>query len=291
MRLVGEQTGSMDEALATNGRLWVSPGDAPVFTRNGLQTLDDLFGVSPARRLDKATLPAWRERLMLELTDELGAGRRYFVKRFQPLRPRRPWRVGGGQLVSSTAGVERHWILTLGAAGLPVPRIAAFGEELAGGRERRSAVVLADVGGVSLETWAKAASGRAPRELINSLADLVRRLHDGRFIHRDLYLCHVFLANGDATTPELVLIDLQRVRYRPWPWTRWAARDVAQLDYSTPKNVAGKFARLRWLKRYLGGASLKSRSARGLMRRIARKSAQIAAHDARVQARLEESRP
>jgi hypothetical protein len=276
----------MDQRETSIGTLWVAPEFAPLFAAHGLRTLDDLFAVEPTRRLDKPTLPAWRERVMLELRDMRGDVQRLFVKRFQPppdnARPRLP---RTGATARSAAGVERHWVLTLGAAGIPVPRLVAFGEQIDGTRERRSALVLADVGGESLENWAAAAEGLAPPQLIHALADFVRRLHDGRFIHRDLYLCHVFLTNSNARAPELALIDLQRVMLRPWPWTRWAARELAQLDYSAPQRVAGRVARLRFLKRYLGSAPLKSRQARGMMRRIARKRARIAAHDARSRKR------
>lgn len=277
------------KAMADSGvavqSLWIAPDCAPLFARHGLRTLDDLFAVQPAQRLDKATLPAWRKRLMLALDDGQGQTHRFFVKRYAPPRGGRRRRVGPGQSVQSTAGVERHWVLTLGAAGLPVPRLAAFGEELAGGRERRSVLVLHDVGGESLERWADRVRRPAPRALVAAVADLIRGLHERRFIHRDLYLAHIFLTNGDAHHPELCLIDLQRVLHAPWRWGRWRARELAQLDYSTPAAVAGRTARLFFLKRYLGCGRLSSRRTRALLRRIARKREGIAAHDARARAR------
>jgi len=100
----------------------------------------------------------------------------------------------------------------------------------------------------------------------------------------------VFLTNNRPRAPELALIDLQRVMQRPWRWQRWRSRDLAQLAYSTPAHVAGRTARLRFLKRYLGSDGLRSRSARVLMRRVARKSARIAGHDARVRDRVASAR-
>lgn len=274
----------MNGSKTAGGELWIAPDCAALFARHRLHTLDDIFAVEAARRLDKATLPPWRERVMLELADTEGQKQRLFVKRFQS--PPASARARTRAPACSVAGVERHWVTALTQADIPVPRIAAFGEEVRGGREVRSVLVLADVGGISLETMAAHADRPAPRQLVEGVADLVRRLHRAGFIHRDLYLSHVFLTNNRPRTPELALIDLQRVMQRPWRWRRWQARDLAQLAYSTPQHVAGRTARLRFLRRYLEGVGLHSRAARAIMRRVLRKSAQIAAHDARVRARL-----
>jgi hypothetical protein len=253
-----------------------------LFARHGIDSLDDLFEVEVARNLHKASLPSWRERVAVDLEDADGSLRRFFVKRFDsPPRNARARSPRGSKDVRSTAGVERHWLLTVGAAGIPVPRLAAFGEELAGSHEKRSVLVLADVGGESLEQWAAHRKTLAPRALVDALADLARRFHDGGFVHRDLYLSHVFLTHDHADAPTLALIDLQRVMLRPWPRWRWQARDLAQLDYSTPRKILGVRGRLRFLKSYLRGASLKSRESRTLRRRITRMSARIAARDMR----------
>ncbi|MCB9849458.1 MAG: hypothetical protein H6817_01995 [Phycisphaerales bacterium] len=272
----------MRKAADTATRLWVAPEFANCFARGGLHTLDDLFTVHAAHNLHKDTLPPWRERVAIDLVDDAGVTQRFYVKRFHtPPRKSRAQSPPGSSDICSVAGVERHWLLTVGAAGNPVPRLAAFAEEVVGGSEVRSALVLADVGGTSLEKWAGERETPAPRVLIDAVAQLSRRFHDGGFIHRDYYLAHIFLTNGDVGAPELAIIDLQRIMLRPWRLTRWRAHDLAQLDYSTPPRVAGTRARLRFLKRYLGGASLKSRTARAWMRRITRMSAQIAARDAR----------
>ena len=264
--------------------LWIAPEFTNLFARHKLSKLEALFAVEAAHRLDKATLPSWRERIVLELDDGGGQKHRLFVKRFvaPPASARPPRKLA----VRTVAGVERHWILELAQAGIAVPRIAAFGEEVRGGREVRSVLVLADVGGSSLETMAAHADWPAPRQLVEGVADLVRRLHAAGYIHRDLYLSHVYLTNSRPRDPELALIDLQRILKHPWRRRRWRARDLAQLDYSTPSHVAGRTARLRFLRTYLAGENVRSWTARFLVYCVRRKSAQIAKHDARVQARL-----
>ncbi len=267
---------------ARNGALWIDPACRPLFERNGLTGIADWFAIPGAQRYDKPFLPGWRERLAVDLADETGANRRFFVKRFHapPAREQRR-RVLSGHARRTTAGVERHWLAALTADGIAVPQVAAFGEERSGWRERRSVLVLADVGGVSLEKWAATRTTPAPRGLLHATADLVGRFHRAGYVHRDLYLAHVFLVDDEPEGWALALIDLQRVMRRPWRRRRWQTRDLAQLAYSTPQVVAGPRARLRFLKRYLEGRRLNTPAVRRLIGRVERKAAQIAAHDDR----------
>jgi len=272
--------------MPTDDGLWVAPTYRVMFEKRGIRTLDDLFHIGNESLLEKSTLPGWRQRAMLELPDAAGVPQRLFIKRFSKT-PRSALRNKPRHVDDElgVAGIERHWILSLGAMGIPVPKVVAYGADRVAGGSRRSAIVLADVGGVALEKWVEAHPSSAPRELVIALADLIHRLHGAGFIHRDLYLSHVYLTNGDPRSPELRLIDLQRVMLRPWPRMRWRVRDLAQLDYSTPPGIAGTITRLRFMKRYLGGASLRSTEARRWLRRIASKRAKIATHDARLRKR------
>lgn len=262
--------------------MWIDERYQALFERDGLRSLGDLFGVREAKRFDKIGLANWRERIAIDLTGDDGSTHRFYVKRFlnPPAKEQRRRRFAGHGK-RSTAGVERYWIDTLRADGVSVPKIAAFGEEMAASNERRSVLVLAEVRGQSLEKWAENRVDRAPRRLVNELATFVSRFHERGYIHRDLYLCHIFL-DGDAETPErLTMIDLQRIMQNPMRRKRWIARELAQLAYSTPESVAGPRQRLRFLKRYLGGQSLRDAAARAMIRRVLCKVSQIAAHDAR----------
>jgi hypothetical protein len=196
-----------------------------------------------------------------------------------------------GRWGSSTAGIEWANATALAAAGVAAVEPAAFGQELSGPLERRSFVLLGEAPGESLERWVPAhlppagaeRDWRARRSRLDALARFVGEFHAAGFVHRDLYLCHIFYTgrtsatgDGDAQAGgEFCLIDLQRV-FRPrWRGRRWVVKDLAALDYSTPIDRAGKWERLRFLCRYVracGGFG----SARQLAALVGAKTARVA---------------
>ena len=262
--------------------LWIDPRYRELFAHNGLRTLDDLFVLEARVRFEKASLPSWRERLAVDLSNASGSTQRLYVKRFhRPPAEMQRRRIFAGHARRSTAGVERFWIEALRADGIEVPRVAAFGEEREGIHEGRSALVLVAVPGDSLERWVTRHGTQPPGPMIEALARFVGRFHQLGYIHRDLYLSHIFLSDGDSPHPRFVLIDLQRVMKNPFRHRRWRAHDLAQLDYSVPQSVAGPRQRLRFLRAYLGIQSLRGREPRSLVARVGRMSARIAAREAR----------
>jgi hypothetical protein len=121
------------------------------------------------------------------------------------------------------------------------------------------------------------------RRLLADTADLVARFHGRGYIHRDLYLSHIFYdpSAADAGVPGLCLIDLQRVLRPRWRKRRWIVKDLASLDYSTPRTIASTTDRVRWLKRYLGVSKLTA-AGRSLIRSVGRKTRRIERHDRRA---------
>jgi hypothetical protein len=98
----------------------------------------------------------------------------------------------------------------------------------------------------------QSAGEAAKSQDIEALARFVARFHRTGFVHRDLYLSHVFLAagRGGHSLEDYVLIDLQRV-FRPrLRRSRWRVKDLAALAWSTPPAVVGRLGRLRFLVRY-----------------------------------------
>ena len=81
------------------------------------------------------------------------------------------------------------------------------------------------------------------------MARLARRLHDRRRFHKDLYLCHFYVARADCRAApadwrgRVFLIDLHRLGHHPWTWRLWQLKDLAQLLYSS--DVPGVEARDR----------------------------------------------
>ncbi len=83
---------------------------------------------------------------------------------------------------------------------------------------------------------------RWKRTLVAEMARLSRMLHDRRVFHKDLYLCHFYVAREDtAVLPSwrgrVSLIDLHRLTYHRWMWWLWQVKDLAQLLYSS--EIAG----------------------------------------------------
>jgi hypothetical protein len=176
--------------------------------------------------------------------------------------------------------------------GVPCARPVALAEELRGLREVRSVIVTEAVRGDSLERWASQwtwADRATVRALIGVLAKLVARLHAGGYVHRDLYLSHIFFDPAAPLTDSLCLIDLQRMIRPTGGLGRWIVKDLAALNYSAsptrgdatgPSDVVSRADRLRWLKLYLGAVKLDG-SARRLAYRVIGKTLRIQRRDAR----------
>jgi len=123
------------------------------------------------------------------------------------------------------------------------------------------------------------------------LADLVARFHECGYVHRDLYLSHIFYAasceslRAESVPASLRLIDLQRLSKPTGYAKRLIVKDLAALNFSAPSKVISNQDRIRWIKRYLGIRRLDA-PARRLIYWIVGKTWQIARHDARRTARL-----
>ncbi|MCA9253055.1 MAG: lipopolysaccharide kinase InaA family protein [Phycisphaerae bacterium] len=264
---------------------WIDANHADLFAQNNIASIDDLFAAA-GTKLHKATLPSWRERVAVDLQDGQGATHRFYIKRFHRNTPKRLLTsVLPGKRATSPARVERDWIMRLASEGIAVPKVASFAEESLGSGGSRSALVLAEMPGESLEKWVLRQDGLASKGLICAVAELARAFHGNGFIHRDFYLSHIFLTNDSDTEPDLALIDLQRVMHKPLRFERWRNRDLAQLDYSVPKHIAGVRQRVRFLRTYFQVRSLRRAGLARTIKAIAAKSAQIAAHDRRRAAR------
>lgn len=295
----------------------IAPGEEALLARHGLTSLAGVFALGRGRRMDKPGLEAWRQRWHLDLQDGQGGSRVVYLKRFMRPPWRRQWqRWMEGRVFSSTAGIEWTNAGDLAAAGIPAVRAIAFGEARVGPLEWCSCILLAGVAGESLERWLP---GHVPpvaleqnlprrRRRLDGLAGLVAAFHEAGFVHRDLYLSHVFIddetlenaenlpqpllrkegrQSGDPPQNENLtrplpgqegsvfrLIDLQRV-FRPrWRRRRWVVKDLAALDYSTPQERIGHWERLRFLCRY-ARACHRFGSARTLAELVGAKSARM----------------
>ena len=272
--------------------LMVVPGYERLLRANSLDSLDALFAVVNDDRLSKPGLAAWRERLRLTLSAERQQ-RVFYLKRFRhpPRSARREVRRSRSG-ASSVAGVEWTWMHRLARDGVPCVNPVALGEEFRNGRELRSAVLTAAVPGQSLEQWAdqwisrdSRDDRRTARRLIEPTADIVARLHRSGYIHRDLYLSHIFFDPDAPLKQSLHLIDLQRVIQPAGRRRRWIVKELASLNFSLPGGLISNTDRLRWLTRYFGVRKLNA-SMRRLFYLIVGKTRWIARHQRRRASRL-----
>lgn len=272
---------SVKPAVARHRDLTIAEGYEQLLVANGLDSLDALFDLPDAESLSKPGLDAWRERFRLTLGTG-GERRTFYLKRFRdppPSARRDVQRSGTG--ASSLAGLEWAWMKRLAADGIECVEPVAFGERLCGGKETRSAILTLAVPGESLECWVGrwGAGDRATiGSLIPTLAAFVARLHERGYVHRDLYLSHIFYDPTRRPETSLHLIDLQRVMRPRRLHRRWIIKDLAALNFSTPRSLVLNTDRLRWLTHYLGASKL-DRSARRLVYRIIGKTRKIARHE------------
>jgi heptose I phosphotransferase len=152
------------------------------------------------------------------------------------------------------------------AQGFPVPAVVAAGEYIGPWGRLQSFLAVEELTGmVPLHEALPLAAARLPardfarwkRTLVTEMARLVRALHERRWFHKDLYLCHFYIPEKDTGTIRdwrggVHLIDLHRLARHRWTWGVWKVKDLAQLLYSS--RVPGVTARdrLRFWRLYLG---------------------------------------
>jgi heptose I phosphotransferase len=154
--------------------------------------------------------------------------------------------------------------------GLPVPRAAAAGEYIGPWGRLQSFLAVEELTGMLPlhEAIPVAAARLEPRAfqywkntLIAEIARITLELHQRRRFHKDLYLCHFFIAEEDtaclpAWRGRVQLIDLHRLARHRWTGYRWRAKDLGQLLYSS--DIPGVTARdrLRFWQVYCRQAGL-----------------------------------
>jgi heptose I phosphotransferase len=130
------------------------------------------------------------------------------------------------------------------ALGIPVPDAVAAGERIGPWGGLQSYLLVAELTGCEAlnevlprlaESLEPAAFAALKRALVAEMVDITVRLHQACCFHKDLYLCHFFLAleRIGGPRPRLTLIDLHRMaEHRYWP-DRWRWKDLGQLLFST----------------------------------------------------------
>jgi heptose I phosphotransferase len=256
------------------GRLTVNADYAPLLRRHGLTSFAALMDYRGGR--DVKNVRPERTTVSLELADDEGRARRFYLKR----HARRPLRELVKPLLRLTRpiwGARHEWqaILRFHEIGIATMTPVALGESAG----RSLLLTVAIEGCAKLTDWPAlsdpAAAGRKHEvdAAVEAVAEAARAMHGAGMHHQDFYLGHLMVPVEGPPRPVHVL-DLGRVRSRRRLSGRWIVKDLAQLNYSARGLSAS--SRLRTLARYLGRPL--QRSDRPLVRRIVGKSAAIARH-------------
>jgi tRNA A-37 threonylcarbamoyl transferase component Bud32 len=282
--------------LVRAGDIQIEPRVKEILEKAGLGSFREIINCSSGKSLRKPGLQSYRDRVRLELTDQTGNRRVFFLKRYvrPPVREqlRRLWESRGAH---GTAWREAHFARELARQGIATLRTVAFGEQMRGKLEQASFVMTAEVRGESLEQLANRAaadptavpSWRDRVEIIRQLALITRRLHENGFFHRDLYLCHLFLTRNADGGIVLQLIDLARMIEKPWSGRRWMVKDLASLEYSSPQGLVTRADRVRFLYYYQGDFARRGGIDRGLIDDILSRTRRMARHDVKRGRRIE----
>jgi len=167
----------------------------------------------------------------------------------------------------SPALQEWHHLNWARRQGLPVPEAVAVGEYIGPWGRLQSFLAVAELTGMLPlhEAIPAAAANLDPRTfarwkrgLAIELARLARALHAQRWFHKDLYLCHFYIAEEDtrcspAWSGRVRLIDLHRLAHHPWTWPWWQAKDLAQLLFSSEITGVTLRERLHFWRAYCQG--------------------------------------
>jgi Lipopolysaccharide kinase (Kdo/WaaP) family len=185
------------------------------------------------------------------------------------------------------------------AQGLPVPEVVAGGEYIGPWGRLQSFLAVKELTDMlPLHEAIPAAASKLPpadfaqwkRGLAIEIARLAAELHRRHHFHKDLYLCHFYVAAEDTTRQvawpgRVRLIDLHRLGHHRWTWPWRLAKDLGQLWYSSEvtgvtvrdrvcfwrayRKALSRKQNLRWLRALI---SLKVGSYRRHSRRGGRRS-------------------
>jgi len=148
------------------------------------------------------------------------------------------------------ARTERVAIARVEALGLESTTVAGFGERGVSPARRQSFLITDEIlRAESLEDHCRGWARRPPawparRAIIESIADVLRRLHDGGIHHRDAYACHFLLDLDEVAAAtksphaleeplRLFVIDLHRAAIFTSLPRRARVKDLAALLFSS----------------------------------------------------------
>ncbi len=225
----------------------------------GLTSIDAVFSFDTGEKLTKGNLPKYRSRLRFEINSPPAT---LFMKRYDSppvLVQLKNWFSANRQISCGLSDLEPT--IKLSAAGINTPKIVSYGEKKGIIFEQRSFIITEKIHNAeSLERRLPDCFNSPPtpdslklqRNFIAQLAAFVKKFHNTKYRHRDLYFSHIFY-NDDG---QFYLIDLARV-FKPAIFSeRFQIKDIAQLYYSAPGRHFSGTDRLRFYFGYTGHKKL-----------------------------------
>lgn len=138
-----------------------------------------------------------------------------------------------------SAKTEWQALLALKALGIAAPIPVALGQQGINPAKRQSFIVThAITHTTNLEVFFQTQpkiTFAEKQSLIRTVAYIARTLHTNGINHRDFYLCHFLLEDGNVPLERrrVYLIDLHRTQLRYHTPYRWRLKDISGLYFST----------------------------------------------------------
>lgn len=184
-------------------------------------------------------------------------GRRYYVKRYVGDRanPLRNWFGMRSQLLKPPVQKEWENLLAFQGWGIPTARLVAYGQERAGGRFVRGALITeelaatADMAQMAREGDPRLKDGRWVAAVSHQLAQATRAMHAAGFAHNDLKWRNLLVDRNDP--PRLYFIDCPAGSHWWGPFLKYRKiKDLACLD-KVAKYQLSRPQRLRFYLDYV----------------------------------------
>jgi len=272
---------------------FIDPDYKAAFIELGLTSIDAVFSFNAGKNLAKNNLAMFRSRLQFEINPP-SAWRinspgspppaTVFLKRYDRppiLAQIRNWLTSHRR--ASCALLDFEPAKKLAAVGINTPKTISYGEQWGALFEKRSFIITEKIPDAeSLERKlpdcfnapATVENLKLRRNFIAQLSGFVKKFHETKFRHRDLYFSHIFYSDNG----EFYLIDLARA-FKPSVFAeRFRIKDITQLYYSAPAGYFSKTDRLRFYLGYTGQSKLTGKD-KVFIRKVINKARRMARHD------------
>jgi heptosyltransferase-2 len=260
---------------------FVEPDYKTAFSKLGLTSIDAVFSFNAGKNLTKDNLSRYRARLRFEVNSPPTT---LFLKRYDspPISVQlKNWLSVRSR--KSCAALNYEPASELASAGISTPKIMSYGQQWGKWLEKRSFVITEKIPNAeSLERKLPDCFDAQPtsenlksrRNFIARLAAFVKKFHETKYRHRDLYFSHIFYADND----QFHLIDLARA-FKPRVFDeRFRIKDIAQVHYSAPARYFSRTDRLRFYFAYTGRDKLTT-SDKAFIKKVTAKAERMALHD------------